>query len=374
MAKQEIRGWSQINLSHYLNSIQRIFVDEEVKDSLLTRTVKKRLSHLPFYYLRAEESIPANYLQANTLYLKAYKGAFLRFCPGTRYYNCCGYRIIHIGENCPLNCSYCILKAYFQDPVLKVWANQDELWKELDREFSSKSKTKFRAGTGEFTDSLALECITGYSRDLVSFLGKYTNVCLELKSKIVDLSWMEGVKHPERVLPAWSLNAPGVVAQEEKNVASLEERLEAAQECIHKGFRVCLHFDPVIWYSNWEKDYAQLIEMLFDYIKKPEQIAYISLGSFRCMPELKEFIARNWPQARYIYEEFITGLDGKLRLLRPLRVKQFKYIVNKMRHYNIKREQLYFCMESDEVWESVFGYTPKDLGGLSNHLLKRAFV
>lgn len=31
------------------------------------------------------------------------------------------------------------------------------------------------------------------------------------------------------------------------------------------------------------------------------------------------------------------------------------------------------CMESDEIWQAVLGYTPKDLGGLQRHLLEQAF-
>ena len=127
-------------------------------------------------------TLKSSWLRPGTLYLKNYKGRFLRFCPGTSQYRCCGYRIIHIGENCPLRCSYCILQAYFQDNVLKVWANQNDLWSELEYSFAGTDK-RFRVGTGEFTDSLVLEALTGYSRDLVDFLGGYPNVCLELKSQ-----------------------------------------------------------------------------------------------------------------------------------------------------------------------------------------------
>ncbi|MCF8105651.1 MAG: radical SAM protein [Desulfohalobiaceae bacterium] len=353
-----------------LCKINKIIVDPGVKDSPLAKRVKSRLPELEWEMVEEGGQVSMDH-DRTVLYLKEYKGRFLRFCPGTKHYRCCGYRIIHIGENCPLNCSYCILKAYFKDRTLKVWANQEDLYRELEANFLGNPGRRFRVGTGEFADSLALESITGYSRDLVSFLKEYDNVCLELKSKIVDLSWMKRAGRSDRILPAWSLNAFDVVKTEERGVASLEERLMAARTCAGNGFRVCLHFDPIICYPEWEKGYAKTIEMIFDYVR-PEEIAYFSLGSFRGMPELKAFIEKNWPDSDYIYNEFITGLDGKMRLLRPLRVNQFRFIADRLKRGGLER-QLYFCMESDEVWQAVLGYTPRDLGGLQNHLLEQAF-
>lgn len=149
----------------------------------LTERVLSRMPDLPVEVVDPENFPHGELGGKQSLYLKEYKGKFLRFCPGTRYYHCCGYRIIHIGEGCPMACSYCILQAYFQDNVLKVWANQNDLFDELGKAFSADISTRYRVGTGEFTDSLALEAVTGYSRDLVEFLGDYPNVCWSLNPR-----------------------------------------------------------------------------------------------------------------------------------------------------------------------------------------------
>jgi spore photoproduct lyase len=360
------------SLPAYLHGISRVVVDAAVVESTVARRVRERLPHLTAEILPEGEILSAGLEREDVLYLKRYRGRFLRHCPGTSHYRCCGYQIIHIGENCPLRCSYCILQAYFHDRVLKVWANQDDLWSELDRAFSANPGLRYRVGTGEFTDSLVLEALTGYSRDLIEFLGRYPQVCLELKSKVVDLSWMDVVRDPARVLPAWSMNAPAIAEHEEQGAcAGLEERLAAARSCAQAGFRVCLHFDPMIHFSGWRDGYARTVEMIFDHLR-PEQIAYVSMGSFRHMPDLKRSITENFPESTYIYGEFITGLDGKQRLLRPLRVEQFRFLADALRRGGLDR-QLYLCMESDEVWQAVLGRTPADLGGLYRHLMAQAF-
>lgn len=359
-------------LPAYLRGIRRVVVDASVANSPMAERVRSRLTSVSWDVLGDDQTLETGLTREDILYLKHYKGRFLRFCPGTSHYRCCGYQIIHIGENCPLRCSYCILQAYFQDRVLKVWANQDDLWRELEQAFTADPGRRYRVGTGEFTDSLVLEPLTGYSRDLVDFLGTYPQVCLELKSKVADLSWMDRVKDPRRVLPAWSMNAPAIVEQEEEGErATLEERLAAARSCVRAGFRVCLHFDPIIHFPHWQDGYSRTVEMIFDYLQ-PRDIAYLSLGSFRHMPELRRCIAENFPKSTYIYGEFITGLDGKQRLLRPQRVEQFRFLVDALRRGGLDR-QLYFCMESDEVWQAVLGRTPGQFGGLYRYLMDRAF-
>jgi spore photoproduct lyase len=360
-------GRNPFALPAHLRGISRVLVDETVQASSLAERVRRKLAHLPWAVRGGDD--PGN--EESVLYLKEYKGRFLRPCPGTSQYRCCGYQIIHIGENCPLNCTYCILQAYFQDRVLKVWANLDDLFRELETSFGAKRERRFRVGTGEFTDSLVLEQLTGLTGELVEFLGDFDNVCLELKSKIVDLSWMGAVRRADRVLPAWSMNAPLIHREEEGGSATLEERLHAARECARAGFRVCLHFDPMIHFQGWQEEYARTAEMIGDFLR-PEEIAYVSLGSFRCMPPLKRVIQESHPRARFIFNEFVTGLDGKMRLLRPLRVEQFRYLAGKLRSIGLD-EQLYLCMESDLVWKGALGRTVKEMGRLGNYLEKRAF-
>jgi spore photoproduct lyase len=359
-----------MELPVHLQGIEAVVVDRTVSDAPLTRRVRRLLGHLPWREL--DEGGPVGTGGRPTLYLKRHKGRFLKPCPGTPEYRCCGYRIVHIGENCPLTCTYCILQAYFQDRVIKVWANLDDLFAELRSSFGRTDGRLFRVGTGEFTDSLVLEPLTGLSRELVGFLGRFDNVCLELKSKIVDLSWMGAVRRADRVLPAWSMNAPRIQQEEEGGSASLEDRLRAARECARAGFRVCLHFDPVVHFPGWREEYGRTVEMIDEFLQ-PDQVAYVSLGSFRCMPALKRVIQERHPEARFIYNEFVAGLDGKMRLFRPLRVEQLRFLAAKLRSIGLDR-QLYLCMESDLVWKAVLGRTTKEIGGLARYLETRAFA
>ena len=88
------------------------------------------------------------------------------------------------------------------------------------------------------------------------------------------------------------------------------------------------------------------------------------------MPELKDIILKNHPEADYVFGEFVRGRDNKMRLVRPRRVEQFRLIADGLKRAGFGNA-LYFCMESDEVWKAVLGFTPKGSGGLGARLMDR---
>ena len=72
------------------------------------------------------------------------------------------------------------------------------------------------------------------------------------------------------------------------------------------------------------------------------------------------------------FQEIVEGLDGKSRYFRDNRVRLYKFIYSKLKERAAERTCIYFCMESDEIWQEVMGYTPQEKGGVPA-MLDRAF-
>ena len=72
------------------------------------------------------------------------------------------------------------------------------------------------------------------------------------------------------------------------------------------------------------------------------------------------------------FQEFVEGLDGKARYFRDNRVRLYKSIYSELKKRAAERTCIYFCMESDEIWQEVMGYTPEEEGGVPA-MLDRAF-
>ncbi len=298
------------------------------------------------------------------LFLTRNKGDFIRKCPGTRCYTCCGYMILHIGTFCVMDCSYCILQSYFHPPVLQYFVNHDDLAAELDRMFLQK--TFRRIGTGEFTDSMIWEFWTNLSSFLVPKFSRQSHTVLELKTKTTAIEDLKRLRHNRKTIVAWSLNTNEVIRNNERNTASLSARLKAAARCESWGYPLAFHFDPMVIYDGCEEDYRQVIEQIFSHVSS-DNIVWISLGTFRFMPSLKPIIQNRFPDSKIIYGEFILGEDGKMRYFKPLRIDLYRKIAAWIREI-APDVLIYFCMEDDEVWEKSLGFIPSNRGGLPRML------
>ncbi|OAG27358.1 SPL family radical SAM protein [Thermodesulfatator autotrophicus] len=359
-----------------LPEIENLYVSEEVKDNPYTQEILNRLKLEPIVLPAGEK--PPKPLSPwpevlswgkRTLFLTAYKGRFFRPCPGTKSYLCCGYQIFHIGQGCSLDCTYCILQAYFNEPWLTFFVNvlSDGL-AQLKEGLESRPFT--RIGTGEFTDSMILEPVTHLNPWLVEFFSRENRGVLELKTKTVFIDDLKGLEHNRRTIIAWSLNAPSIVESEEKGAPGLTERLKAAQIVSDWGYPVAFHFDPIIRFSGWQEEYSWVIEELFKLVPA-ENIVWISLGSLRFMPELKEIAYARFSHTSIFSDEFVIGLDGKRRYFRPIRVELYKHLYREIRKH-AKDVCVYLCMESPEVWQESFGVTPFEFGGLPKMLDRAA--
>ena len=349
--------------------VTRLYVAEDCLDLAYTQEIIAR-AKLPVTVVgeRAVPVLAGDYPYnlnegKHHLLLCRNRGAFFKPCPGTREYRCCGYQVLNIGMNCPMDCVYCILQAYLNNPWLSFFVNVDDLLAEVDAALAKEPQRFFRIGTGEFTDSLALDSLTHLSPRLVEYMGRQTNAVLELKTKSVSIANLQGLDHRGRTIVAWSLNSPAIAAREEIRTATLGERLAAAAQCAEWGYRLAFHFDPVILHDGWQEGYRATIRQLFATVPA-EAIAWISMGALRYLPVLKRIAGERFPQSRFFYQEFIDGLDGKRRYFRTERVAMYRFIVNELRQHAASQTCIYFCMENDTIWQEVFGFAPEEHGGL----------
>jgi len=294
------------------------------------------------------------------LLLTRNRGPFVKSCPGTREYTCCGYKILHIGSYCVMDCAYCILQSYFHPPILQYFVNHEDLMAELDVTFCKPDIQ--RMGTGEFTDSLIWENWSDLTRQLISRFSGQTRAVLELKTKTTAIDHLKGLTHNGKTIMAWSLNTPAIIASQERGTASLKARLRAAARCQSWGYPLAFHFDPMVIYPGCETDYRMVLEDLFTTVSA-DGIVWISMGTFRFMPALKPIIEQRFPRSTMVYGEFIPGLDGKMRYFKPLRTELYR----KMAQWIDKlapHVTTYLCMEDDQVWAQSLGFGPQSKGGL----------
>lgn len=308
---------------------------------------------------------------AEQLILDVKKTHFFHKCPGTRHYLCCGYFILESSFNCPFKCQYCFLRFYLNNPHTIIYVNTNDLFAELDHIHSCLGPHHYiRVGTGEFTDSLALDAYTQFSTQVVQHLSDLPYIIFELKTKSdqVDLLYNNPSVPPNLVI-GWSLNPEVIIRHQEPGTANLQQRLTAARKLMQRGYKLALHFDPIFYYSGWETDYQQVITTIFQSLN-PGQIAWISLGIFRFQPELRQKIFQHTPENSIIYNEFIRGIDGKERLHISIRYSIYQKMIQWLHRIDPKLF-IYLCMESHYLWRELFNPAPQTMPELESQFIRR---
>jgi spore photoproduct lyase len=353
--------------------IRRLLIERGAEDDSITHRIRTRLPGVPTEYVGPDDlalSEDSDELDKQSLRMIHFNGDFLKPCPGTRRYICCGYQILHVGINCPMDCSYCFLQSYLNQPSLRIFSNIEDTLDAITRVIDTYPTRIFRIGTGEFTDSLALDYLTGWTDMLVPVFSSKKNCILELKTKTTYIEELIQKRDlGRRIIAAWSLNTPQVIAREERHTAPLENRILAARRCQQAGFVVAFHFDPLIHYPHWREGYEDVVGLMERHID-PEKVIWISIGSFRYMPELKPVIRRRFPETHIFNGEFVPGMDGKLRYFRPIREEMYGLIGDRLRRWH-RDLGVYLCMESDEVWRHSLGWSPETSANLSRYLDER---
>jgi spore photoproduct lyase len=286
------------------------------------------------------------------------KTPFLMPCPaGSSKFACCGYLVLTLASNCPMDCSYCFLQEYLADnPAFQVYANYTDSFDELDRLCANAHGRSFRVGTGELADSLAFDSITAISRDLIEFFAARENLTLELKTKTDEIENLLHVDPRGRVLVSWTLSPDSVYRSSEHLTASPAARIAAARAVLDAGYRVAFHFDPLIAYPGAERDYLQLIDELLDVVP-PKQISFISMGGLRMTPRLRGTARSRFPHDRMLCGEDVLASDGRFRAFTPLRLSLYRTLAERFKKAGAEIPA-YLCMEPASVHEHVFGAAP----------------
>ncbi len=292
------------------------------------------------------------------LFLTDFQGEFFKRCPGhSPGLSCCNYFVLNFGQQCDLDCSYCYLQSFLNNRVMTVYTNLDKALNELRALAPTMGKQKLRVGTGEVVDSLSLDPVTLFSHDLIDFFKDYPNWTLEFKTKTSYVDQFLKQAHTKNVIVSWSINPQAIIESEEKNTASLEERLSAAEKCLEHGYQIAFHIDPMIWTPDWKEQYFDLAQQIHQRFK-PSQMPYMSIGALRFQPEQRHLMRERFGMDSHVTRaEMFVAKDGKLRYSQNLREEMFQAL--KREFLRLSPDwRIFFCMEMPETWLHVDGQSP----------------
>jgi len=298
------------------------------------------------------------------------KGAFVKHCPCSPGAVPCGYFNLNLHTGCPYDCSYCILQAYLENKDQGVfYTNFDDLEVELGKFLASRKEV--RIGTGELSDSLAYENLHPTAARTLELFRRFPDTIFEFKTKAVAIRALLDVKEvPANIVVSWSLNPSRLIHGEELLTPTLTRRLQALAAVQDRGYKIGIHFDPLILFPDWQKHYRELVRHLAAVIR-PERVAWWSLGALRFPPELKKHIFKH-RASQLFWGELIQGQDGKYRYFTPLRLELFRFVREEIKKQLAGEVPLYLCMEDAATWREIFPDIPANEEAINHYLYEAA--
>lgn len=337
--------------------IEKIIIEEQALNTEFAKNILKKFPDIKPQIIKTIKEIKKNFdiekynERQNNIYVVYELYDFLKRCPCTKNCFSCNYQIINIGFGCPLECQYCFLQGYQNIDGIILPANINDFLNNFDS-YYEKIEKPFRIGSGEFTDSLVFDNITEYSIEIVKKFSNYRDVFFEFKTKTTNIENLLKLKPSSNIVIAFSLNPQKIIEKTEFYTSSFKDRLNSMRKLLDYGYSTAFHLDPIIWTENWEQEYQNMIKDIFSVIS-PEEIKWVSLGTFRFRPETKRIIETRFPDNIILDAEMIIDFDGKLRYPPEIRKDIYSKIINYLIINGLEKDKIYLCMENIKMWKEL---------------------
>ena len=299
---------------------KRLIIDRRALGDPVTVEIRRSLSGV-------EETVTddvSSQAGRSALVLKFHEGRFVKDFPVTPGAPPCGEKYIAALQGCLYDCSYCYLRSYLSHSAVTLLVNSGKM--ECDIREALDTGT-VRLTTGELSDSLAIDHITGLTSSILPLLAG-TSAVIEARTKSANVDHLPGVNGNDMELAAkhllvtWTLSPPGTAASEEVLAASLDERLAAISKVRSAGIGFALRLDPIIPHYWDPASYRGLIERVKH--EAGDAPRRIELGVLRFPPGLMERVRQNSPYSPILRGEYVRDREGKMRLYRPARVRIYR--------------------------------------------------
>jgi spore photoproduct lyase len=264
-------------------------------------------------------------------------------CPNYWHFSLYGF--------CPYGCTYCYLAGtpgVKFSPSVKIFTNIDEILNEID-----KNARKIGRPTvfyhGKLQDGLALDPLTGYSRQLIPFFAEHPFARQVLLTKSANVENLLDLNHNGHTILSWTLHPPEISEQFEPNTPAITERLRAMKQCADAGYPVRAVLMPLIPVAGW----IELYEVFLVQLLKEVPVHRLTIGaicSYQAAHQLmnrklgSNVIAGNMRQAK--------SEDGRMRYPEELREKGYRHLIQTAKRIRPDLE-IGLCLETHRMFETL---------------------
>lgn len=255
---------------------------------------------------------------------------------------------------CPYGCDYCYLagtQGVWFSPTVKVFVNLDEILDTIDR--VAKDFTEPTAFyLGKLQDGLALDALTGYSRQLVPFFAQHRLARMVVLTKSTEIDNLLDLDHASHTILSWTVNAPRVARSLERNTPEVQDRIEAMCRCAEAGYPVRAVLMPILPVLGWQAAYVAFLEELLRRVP----LGRITLGSICSYPQALRLTDLKLGPDNVISASLDRSngrsADGRLRFPTVVRGQAYRVLIDTIRRLRPDLE-VGLCLEDRPMFDAL---------------------
>lgn len=253
---------------------------------------------------------------------------------------------------CPYGCTYCYLagtQGIRFSPTVKIFLNLSEILAEVDR-VARRLSEPTAIYLGKLQDGLALDPLTGYSRQIIPFFADHPIARLTMLTKSAAVDNLLDLSHRGHTILSWTVNPTAVIEAFEKNTPTLEERITAMKAAAQAGYPVRAVVMPIIPISGWKAIYR---EFLVDLLSRVP-LRRITLGSICSYPQAMRLtdqkLGRENPISAQLDQSRMS--DGRARFPQGLREEAYRHLLHAIRQQD-RDVEIGLCLEEPSMFDSL---------------------
>lgn len=279
---------------------------------------------------------------------------------------CCNLKTLDAVQQCAFACAYCSIQSFYSKNEIRVVSDLNDTLEKMT--FDSGI---WHIGTGQSSDSLLLGDDYGTLTALFNFARKHPEIIIELKTKSSRTDWLK-MDVPKNVISTWSVNAKTICEKEEHLASSQEARINAASKCAQKGHTVGFHVHPMVYFTDWKTEYADLVKKLCDNVD-PASVAMVGIGTLTFTKANLRTLRSSGRPTR-ITQMPLDPIAGKYSYSMDTKKELFSYLYKCFPQDWKDSVFFYLCMEDKDLWLPCLGRDYPDNDSFERDMKKSYFA
>ena len=181
------------------------------------------------------------------------------------------------GHGCLYNCSYCYMKRH-KPTGLDVANNYKDILENIlvhsrfaDAEKPNQTHPLYTTYDISCNEDFALHLKYHKWQEIFQFFVDQPDLMGSFATKYVNPKLLD-FDPKGKIRVRFSLMPQKLADIHEPGTSKILDRIKAINPFIESGYNVHVNFSPVILYRNWEEDYAELFDMLNDYVDYKSEV------------------------------------------------------------------------------------------------------